>query len=212
MKQNQLDNHLFWGGPFPLASLSGGALMVIASGRTAFALITAAALLWVYGLTMVVCCFAKPLFPEKGKDWTLVFLSGLLSSLYILIIRLLNPLLAMEVSLYVLLTPVSLAASRLIPRLDGWNIRDALFRGCSEALVLGALIFGLALIREPLGYGSLSLPGGSRGIIEIFNSEDSSLFPVRVISGASGALLLLGYAVAIYRRMRNQMLPGEEHP
>jgi hypothetical protein len=84
------------------------------------------------------------------------------------------------------------------------NIEDVLGRTLTEALVLGGLIIALALIREPWGFGSFSVPGGQQGITELFSFVGSRFFPVQVISSSSGGLLLLGYALALFRRLQHQ--------
>jgi hypothetical protein len=64
-------------------------------------------------------------------------------------------------------------------------------------------VLALALIREPLGHGSLSLPGVSP--VRFFREE-----PLRILEAASGALILLGYGTAIYRHFRNRETNSED--
>jgi hypothetical protein len=87
---------------------------------------------------------------------------------------------------------------------------DALARALLEALVLGALLVALALIREPWGLGSLSIPGGTFGIIELFNYNTGGIVPLRIISGSTGAFLLLGYGVALFRFYRTRIAGSED--
>jgi hypothetical protein len=87
---------------------------------------------------------------------------------------------------------------------------DALTRALLEAVVLGGLLVALALIREPLGLGSLSIPGGIFGIIELFNYNTGGIVPLRIISSSTGAFLLLGYGVALFRFYRNRIAGAEE--
>jgi hypothetical protein len=87
---------------------------------------------------------------------------------------------------------------------------DALARALLEALVLGVLIVALALIREPLGLGSLSIPGGTFGFIELFTYDTGGIVPLRIISSSAGAFLLLGYATALFRFYRNRITGTED--
>jgi Na+-transporting NADH:ubiquinone oxidoreductase subunit NqrD len=68
-----------------------------------------------------------------------------------------------------------------------------------DALKLSALIIVLSLIREPLGYATLSLPFGSGGITELFNQDGAFAFPIEIVSVSSGAFLILGFIVALFR-------------
>jgi hypothetical protein len=50
-----------------------------------------------------------------------------------------------------------------------------------------------------LGFMALSLPGGAQGFIELFNASDKTdFFPIRTLATVSGALLLLGYIIALF--------------
>jgi hypothetical protein len=208
----QYKNHLFWGSHAPLSTLTGAGLLVMASSRTAFALIALGALAWVYGLTALACCFAGPFFPKKGRSLIVVFLSALFGSLYLLVLTLISPFLAMESSLIIALAPVSLISSKVVDRVKALPPGEGLPRVVFEALTLGGIILALALIREPLGFGSLSLPGGRGGIIELFNGSGELFSPVRIIGGAAGALLILGYGVALFRHFRSRYIYREENP
>ncbi|MDR2068655.1 MAG: hypothetical protein LBP71_02170 [Spirochaetaceae bacterium] len=203
-------NHLFWGIHGPLSSLTNIFFLVIASGRTAFALTALGALLWVYGMTIVGICLGRPVLPRKGKKILYVFLSALFSSFYLMILNFLNPLLALECTLFVILAPVSLIGSGIIERVESMEPEDALARALLEALVLGILIIALALIREPLGFGSLSVPGGTFGIIELFNHDTEGIIPLWIISSSTGAFLLLGYGMALFRFYRKRAGEAED--
>jgi hypothetical protein len=210
MNYNSLRDHLFWSRHAQLTTLTGVVLLIIASSRTAYALVTLGALLWHHALLVLVLNVARPIFPRKGEDIAVFFLSGVLNSVYILFLYLLNPLLALEVSLYCLLVPVHAYASRMAKRLKNKDAESAVFQAAIEALAAGILIVALAVIREPLGYGSLSLPGGSGGIIRLFVSEESAYFPIRIFTSSAGALILLGYGVAFFNRLKEIMSKTEQ--
>ncbi|MDR0689178.1 MAG: hypothetical protein LBG08_02770 [Spirochaetaceae bacterium] len=203
-------NHLFWGVHSPLSSLANMVFLIIASGRTAFALIALGALLWVYGMTVIGICLGKPIFPKKGKRILHIFLSALFGSFYLLILYFLNPLLALECALFIILAPVSCIGSEIISRVESMDPEDALARALLEAVVLGALLVALALIREPLGLGSLSIPGGTFGIIELFNYNTGEIVPLRIISSSTGVFLLLGYGMVLFRFYRNRITGAED--
>jgi hypothetical protein len=204
MNNLRLQNHPFWGPRSPLSTFIGTGLLIMASSRVAFALVTLGALVWVYGLTALVFRLSSPVLPKTGKYMILVFLSAFWGAVYYLALFFISPFLAMETSLFILLAPGYCIASRVPSRVDSLLPRDALTRAVSEALILGSLVLAMALIREPLGFGSFSLPGGLRGIIEIFGKEKNASFSIQVISGSAGAFLLLGYCLALFRREKSR--------
>jgi hypothetical protein len=110
----------------------------------------------------------------------------------------------METSLFITLTPVYCIAAGTLPRLKVLSLKKTLRQAIFGSLTLGLLIVAFALIREPLGFSSISLPGGIRGIIAIRNKGENPLLPIQVMSSSAGALLLSGYGLAIYRREKKR--------
>jgi hypothetical protein len=212
---NTRQSHLFWGSCSPLASLAGGGLLIMASSRLAFALVCAGALLWVYVLSALAAFPGRRIFSRRGKNLIAVFISALTGSLYLLALWFVSPVLAMENFLILSLTPLMCAGSGIFERLEPLNLNRSLARAFGEAAALGGLIIAFSLIREPLGYLSLTLPGGVLGIVEVFRMEGTSFLPVRLVSCAAGALLLFGYGLGLYRHFRERQgryTSPEENP
>jgi hypothetical protein len=92
-------------------------------------------------------------------------------------------------------------ASGILERTESLSPADILTKAYSEAATLSVLIVVFSLIREPLGFCTLSLPGGSEGIFFLFIAEEEAFFPIRVIAAAPGVLFLLGYGIALFRRL-----------
>ncbi|MDR0624127.1 MAG: hypothetical protein LBG10_06825 [Treponema sp.] len=202
-------SHLFWGPFSPLVSLTGGGLLIMASGRLAYAIVAAGALIWTCGFSALIAFPCRRLFPKRGKNPVLVFLSAFTGSIYVLFLCLVSPILGMETFFFVSLTPLLCIGSGLFERINSLELGEAVFRALGEAAVLGGLIIAFSLIREPLGYLSLSLPGGVYGIVKIFSSGEKTFLPVHIAAGSAGALLLLGYGMGLYRYFRNQRVPPE---
>jgi hypothetical protein len=201
--------HIFWGSRSPLASLSGGVLLIIASSRLAYALAAAGALLWVYGLSALLAYPVARMIPHQGKPLILVFCASFIGSLYLLLLWFISPLTALEVFFIVSVVPLVSVSSGIFKRIESLDLDEALGRALSEGAVFGGLLIIFALIREPLGFGSLSLPGGPSGIVLLFSFENDFL-PLRLIAGSAGALLLLGYGVGLYRYYRKIHAPRED--
>lgn len=200
---SQTQSHLFWGIHSPLTSLTGIALLVIASGRIAFALIASLALLWVYIFTLVIAKLGNAVFPQQGKNMVLLFISSFVSSAFFIVLWILDPALTMECSLVIFLAPAVFVASGLCDRVLEYDMLEVISQAVAESLILGMLILGMALIREPLGFGSISVPGFD---IVRFAKEE----PLRFLQASSGTLVILGYVIAVYRHFRNQYTNSED--
>jgi len=195
---------IFHSGVTPLACLSGSALLIMASDRLAHAITTTGALVWVYCLSSLAAHIGARIFPRQGRTILLAFLTSFLAGLYLLLLWILSPLCAMESFFIISLVPMFCMVSGIFRQLETLNMDDAFAAACSEALILGALIAIFALIREPFGFLSLSLPGGTQGIILLFSFKIESFLPIRLIASSAGALLLLGYFLGLYRYLRAQ--------
>jgi Na+-transporting NADH:ubiquinone oxidoreductase subunit NqrD len=208
---NHYQNHVFWGVHSPLSSLVGAGLLVMAGSRLSFAIVSAGALLWVYGFSALIFYAAGPLLPKKGRKIILLFLTSLLAGIYLLFLNLLNPLLTLSSFFFIILASPCCIGSGLFDNQTNQDPLDALSQGLQSAAVLGVLIIAMALIREPLGMGCLSLPGGLEGIHEFFSGDGTPGFiPIRILAASSGGLLILGYGVALYRLFRNGYVHTEE--
>jgi len=182
----------------PAAFLPGCGLLIMASERLSHAIVIAGALAWVYGLTTLVIFAAEKIFPRHGRTVLISFLASFMACCYLFILWLLSPLCALESFLLVSLVPVFYMASGVSKNFDAFNAVDSSF---FDALSLGVMLLAFALIREPLGFLSLSLPGGEQGSVMLFSFKTESFLPIQMISSSGGALLLLGYFWGMYAFM-----------
>jgi len=190
----------------PTAVLPGCCLLIIASGRLSHAIIAAGALVWVYGLTTLVIYAAAKFFPRHGRTTLISFLASFMASCYLFILWLLSPLCALESFFTVSLVPVFYMASGVLKRfktLSGafYNAEDSFYSSFIEAFSLGVLLLAFAIIREPLSFVSLSLPGSPQGSVMLFSFRLESFLPVQLIGSSAGALILFGYFWALYKRI-----------
>ena len=208
-------SHLFWGSHSPLSALAGAGLIIMASSRYSLALICAGALIWVYGFTALVFSGARVIMPARGRMIILLFLSSFFSGIFMLLVGLVNPLMILGAGFFLVLVPPCCLGSRLFQASESKAPGDVISRALLEAVVLAGLILAFALIREPLGMGTLSFPGGVQGAVEIFDVwEDGRFVPIRFLSASAGGLLLLGYGAAIFRyfRERSGSTPRDDVP
>ncbi|MCL2881151.1 MAG: hypothetical protein FWF29_12985 [Treponema sp.] len=206
---NTAHSHLFWGSASPLAALSGGGLLIMATVRFSYAIIVSLALLWVYCFSVLIFRAAAKIFPHRGVTVCQTFLASCTAALFLLLLWIICPIMSFEMFFIVSLVPLFCVSSGIFTRVNSLDLSEALTRAWSESAVLALLILVFALIREPLGLMSLSLPGGSGGIIFIFSGHHETLFPIRLVASSSGALILLGYSVGLYRYYRTINAPRE---
>jgi Na+-transporting NADH:ubiquinone oxidoreductase subunit NqrD len=186
----------------PLIFLNAIAIIVIASSRLSYALIAAMAIIWVYGLSVLITNLTKTFFPKIVNNILSAFLSAVLGSVFYFFVFIFNPFLAEELFLVILLVPILCFSSEICLRCEKDPLDEALYKAIYETLILSIFIIILSLIREPLGYASLSLPGGDYAVYEFFSLDTIFPLPVQIISSPAGALLLLGYIFIILRMNR----------
>ncbi|MCL2066110.1 MAG: hypothetical protein FWG99_01435 [Treponema sp.] len=213
--------HPFWGSISPLSGLSGIGLLIMGSGRLAWAMIIAASLLWVYTLSVLVSVFLasntfKKIVSREGETTVYTCIACFFSALFILLFFLLCPLAALEIFFLLSLVPLYCVGSGVFQRVipagedNSPDPGDAVFNAAAEAAVLAVLLIIISIIREPISYCSLTLPGSYQGIITIFTFNEGLFFPIRIFASSGGSLLLLGYIAGLYHYCRSVYYPMEE--
>ena len=187
----------------PLSGLFGIGLLVMASDRLAHAITILGALLWVYCLSSLAVHAAFGIFPRQGRQALLVLLISFVASVFALLLWIISPLCLLETFFVISLVPIICMASGILERFETESLKEKLHNAFSQALFLGLLIVVFALVREPLGYLSLSLPGGTQGII-LIGLDEGFFLPIHLIASSCGALLLLGYCMVLYNYYREK--------
>ncbi|MDR2491143.1 MAG: hypothetical protein LBD20_07055 [Spirochaetaceae bacterium] len=192
----------------PYIPLSAVTLIVLATGRLSAALIGIAALFWTFTFSLCICRCLKKLLPESGKRFIVIMVSSLIASFFYLILYGINPVMAIESSLHIAVTPFIYCSYRFEKQDGGTELSEIVLPPLSAVFSISVLMFAFALIREPLGYASLSLPGGKAGIIELFNRGGGFPYAVEFIARSAGVLLILGYVLAAFRRINRDRDSG----
>jgi len=209
----------FWDDDSPLGNLTGLSLLIMGSGRLSWAVTITGSLIWVYGLTAFTYSILskninKNVFPNTGRSSLLTVIASLWGSTYLLLFWLLSPFAALEIFLPLMLVPLFCASSGIGKQITNSNedpqydIYDNISEAIFHAFILSALLIIFSFIREPLSYCSLSFPGSYRGMIMIFQFNDSEFFPVRLFVSSAGALILLGFITGLYQYSKNMVFPG----
>ncbi|GMO54298.1 MAG: hypothetical protein Ta2G_13210 [Termitinemataceae bacterium] len=185
--------------------MSSVILIITATTRTAHAIVVFGALLWVFIFCTALQYLVTKTMNGKSKNERLsksrikilnILISSFVASVFYLLLFIVNPFLAMESVLWIMIIPVLYCASPLLHEVE---TEDTLTKVLTQTISLGMLIMLIALIREPLGYAALSIPGGTQGIIELFNIAGEYPLPVQVMSNSAGAFLLLAYLLIVLR-------------
>lgn len=191
----------FWSPDGPLASLACAGLVVMASGRLAYALTAGLALVFIYLFSVLCLSAGKPLISDNIRGAVAVILSSFFAALFLLVLSLISPLFAQESSFFVLLAPIVFVASGIADRCARDPFSDGLLRALIEAVLVLSLLVAFSLVREPIGYGALSLPGMD-GLSVVLGSDKVPVFAIRAVAVTVGGFILLAYVVVVFRKMR----------
>jgi hypothetical protein len=210
----------FWNSMSPLGGLSGLGLLIMSSARLAWAITVSGCLFWVYGFTVFTFSLltsdsCRKIFPQQGRLAIFICIASFYSCVYFFLVWVMCPFAAMEVFLPVMLVPFYCAEAGIFEKLSNRNENknletiDYLSEAVSKALVLSCITLAFSILREPLSYCSLTFPGSSRGLITIMYFKSNALFPVGIFASSSGALLLLGFFIALFQYSKESMYTGE---
>ncbi|MDR1363346.1 MAG: hypothetical protein LBJ35_04795 [Spirochaetaceae bacterium] len=183
----------------PISSMSGVALFIIAGSRLSYAIVAACALVWVSMISAFINMAPHGVKSKARIQMLNVLISSFAGSIYLFLLYLLNPLLAMETTLICMLAPVFYMGSKFCVSLESAAKNGIFSESLFELLALGGLTLVFSLIREPLGFATLTVPDGNRGIMALFNTKDQYPYPIQLISSSTGALFLLAYIMVILR-------------
>ena len=204
--------HSFWGYLSPLGGLTGAGLLIMASARLSWAITVAGSLFWVYGFTsfsfaLLSSLIGDKFFPVNGRTAVYTCLASFWGILYMFLFWILSPFAALEVFMLLLLVPLFCASSSITQ--DSSEISDNVTNAFSQAAIIACLIILFSIIREPLSYCSLSVPGTYHGMITIMYFNENSFFPIGIFASSAGALLLLGFIICLYQYTKNFIVSGD---
>jgi hypothetical protein len=210
----------FWDSLSPLGGLTALGILIMASARLSYAITVSGCLIWVYGLTTFTYTILSrtasgKIFPKNGKIVLYIFFASFWSSVYILLFWFLCPFAALEVFFLLMLVPLFYASSNnlgqtsSLPVNNNEDIFDIVTEAVSSAFVLSGLLIASSIIREPLSYCSLSLPGSYRGMIMIIHFNENQFLPVRLLISSSGALILFAYLAGLYQYSKSGFSSGD---
>jgi hypothetical protein len=197
--ENALDKNIIGFLRSPIALLSAVSLIIISSSRLSYAIISSLSVIWMYCISVIVINCSRKIFPLIYNNLLSVCLFSVLGSVYYLVLYLLNPFLALETELLITLTSILCFSSGINERVSGMSLKNSIYRAIYESVVIGIFLLALSLVRETLGFGALSIPGGDYAIYELFNFDMYYPLPVRIIASSAGALLFLGYIFIVFK-------------
>ncbi len=197
----RIDATPFWSPRGPLQSLSCAVLLIAASDRLSHGLIVSLSAILSYSLAPLLSGLGERSVPPRARTFVRVITVSAVGAIVARMAALAWPVTAFSLSLYLGAIPVCILASRVLDSAESRGALRAAADAAREALVLAVLIVALALVREPLGYGVLSLPSHD-GYFLVLRSELLQSVAARAVSATAGALILLSYVLALHRRVR----------
>lgn len=193
MREN--DARSLFGAAGPLPGLAGLAFLFCASSRFSHALVAGAALVLTYAASAPLCRIAAEASPGRASRFLAVPISTFVAAVFALALSLASPALAAQTGWSVACAPAVFSASGFVRRTEDRELAALPGAGALEALFLFLAAAALALIREPFGFGTLTLPSLS-GAVAVLGSDSSSFASARLLSTSVGSLALCGYALA----------------
>ncbi len=185
------------------------AIMVGCTGRLAHAILIGLSLLFSSIVSALITNFTFELRPEKGKSFIQLLIASFGSALAYVVASFITPAISAELELYYLLMPASLIASGLLGRhpqgkaASGAAVAATIVSVFREIGLVAAFVAVLALFREPLGYGTVSLPG--RDGLFIILTSGVEYGGLKLISSSAGGFIIFGYIFAAARGLRSRL-------
>jgi hypothetical protein len=195
---NQYSRSNPWGSHSPLMSLTGAALIAAASGRFSHSIVVFLFLAGIYTITLSIIHLGKPIIPERYRTALIIMIVTFISSLFYLMINLINPVSALELYLIIFLIPITFLSSELNKNSENQSPNEEIIFGIKQALILGGIIILIALVREPLGYGTLSIPFIGK-TINLLPDSIKELVVLQIFAAPLGAFILTACLIALIR-------------
>lgn len=177
-------------------SLTGLALIIAASPRLSCSIIVFFLLMAISVMTLAVMHLGKSIIPEKYKTALIIMIVNFFTSLFYLIIDMINPISALEVYFTVFLIPITFLSSYFEKKAGNLSVSEEIIRGAKQASILGGIIIAVSLIREPLGYGTLSLPFSNKPMHLLPESIEEQVV-MQVFSAPFGGFIIAACIIAL---------------
>jgi Na+-translocating ferredoxin:NAD+ oxidoreductase RnfE subunit len=200
---NQYDKTNPWGSHSPLMSLTGISLIITASSRLSCSIIVFFLLEAIYTITLCIIHGGKSIIPAKYKTAITIMIVTFISSLFYFFIDLIHPVSALELYFIVFLIPLTFLSSHLEKTASNFSASEEIIFGAKQASILGGIIIAIALIREPLGYGTLSLPFSNKMMYLLPESIQEQAV-LQVFSAPLGGFLITACLIALVRFVTHQ--------
>jgi len=191
----------FWGSDGHLSSLSNFVLLFAVTSRMAHAILISLVVFLVFTITSLVMKASAILVPRRHDFFIRVLIVSAFTAVASRLFSIFWPITVRDCAFYLGAIPLCYLSGSFNLRCESKSPLAALILSIKDTLVFSALAFALALVREPFGYGAISVPG-PEGVIEFFGLNAVTNVGARFASAGAGAFILIGYLVALYRKIR----------
>jgi len=192
---------LFWGSEGQLSSLSCFVLLFAVTSRMAHTILISIVIFLIFPITSVVLKSSTILIPPRHDFFIRIIVVSALTAIASRLFSIPWPLTVRDCAFYLGAIPLCYVSGSYKLRFESTSTLSTLVLSAKDALVFSTLAFAFALVREPFGYGALSVPGPD-GVVEFFGLNAVSNLGARFASAGAGAFILIGYIVALYRKIR----------
>ena len=199
--KNDKNTGLFWGSEGQLSSLTFFVLLFSVTSRMAHTILISIVIFLVFPITSSILKSSTFLIPRHHDFFIRVVVVSAFTAIASRLFSIIWPIPVRDCAFYLGAIPLCYISGAYNLRFESKSTLSAFVLSIKDALVFSILAFALALVREPFGYGALSVPG-PEGVVEFFGLNEVSDFGARFASAGAGAFILIGYIVALYRKIR----------
>ncbi|MDR2900152.1 MAG: hypothetical protein LBV20_01340 [Treponema sp.] len=187
-----------WNSRSPLMSLVGLALIICSSNRLSSAALIALLLIGIYTITLSIILLGKSIIPERYQTALIIMIVTFISSLFYLVVEMIHPVSALELYFIIFLIPVTFLSSEIVQRANRLAPADGIVLGMKESLILGGIIIAISIIREPIAYGTLSIPFSGK-TVTLLPEMIQERMTLHILASPLGGFILLAGLIALVR-------------
>jgi len=178
-----------------------GTLLIGATGRLSSALLVAVCLLWTGALASLLLSLTAPLMPQGKDRFPRILVVISVAYAFERLCMVLFPVSADENLLFFAMVPLVLLSERSFAHPPASRLVEAATGGLRDSAFMALPLLVMALIRELIGYGVLTVPG-PLGLITFLDLGGDGSWPLALFSRPAGGFILLALLLGASRYLR----------
>ncbi len=178
-----------------------GTLLIGATGRLSSALLVAVGLLWTGAMARLLLSLTTPLMPQGKDKFPRILVVISVAYTFERLCAVLFPVSTGENLLFLALIPLVLLSEGTFAHPPASHLVESATCGLRDSSFMAVPLLVMALIRELLGYGVLTIPG-SIGLIPLIDLGAGGSWPLALFSRPAGGFILLALLLGAARYFR----------